>query len=66
MTYIQMAVLLGLFTQRKPNTSSVIMATTDRAGASTTLQFDVAEHIHRLKLHQNTAWMDGLTKTKAH
>ena len=49
----------------KPNTNSVIMATTDRAGASTTLQFDVAEHIRQAQvLYQNTAWMDGLAQNQ--
>lgn len=59
--------VVGSFSLKvKPNTSRVIMATTDLAGASTTLQFDVAEHIRQAQvLHQNTAWMDGLTQNQA-
>lgn len=50
----------------KPYTSSVLIATTDLAGASTTLQFDVAEHIRQAQvLHQNTAWMDGVIHNQA-
>ena len=58
--------VVGSFSLKvQPNTSSVMMATTDRAGASTTLQFDVAEHIRQAQvLHQNTAWMDGLAQNQ--
>ena len=50
----------------KPNTSSVIMATTDPAGISTTLQFDVGENIRQAQvLSQNSAWMDGIIQSQS-
>lgn len=49
----------------KPYTSSVIIATTDGLGISTTLQFDVAENIRQAQvLSQNTAWMDGIIESQ--